>query len=113
MPRIARPNASTLAEAVAPLMTHSLVLRRAGVNLDAQLCQVGLLTGSAGNPEQFGAGATAAFVTEVIGAADFDIQRGDLFVWGGTQYRVTLVEPTVGSVQGETFTRALAEAGQG
>ena len=113
MPRLARPTASTLAEAVAPLMTSSLVLRRAGVNLAAQLCQVGLLPGSAGNPEQLGAGATAVFVTEVIGSADFDIERGDLFVWGGTQYRVTLVEPTVGSVQGDTFTRALAEAGQG
>lgn len=113
MPRLARPGASTLAEAVAPLMTHSLVLRRGGTNLDAQLCQVGLLTGSSGNPEMFGAGATAVFVTEVIGPADFDIQRGDLFVWGGTQFRVTLVEPPQSSVQGETFTRALAEAGQG
>lgn len=110
MPRLARPAAATLAEAVAPLMTHSLVLRRGSTNLGAQSCQVGLLAGSS---EKLGGGAAAFLGAEVIGPADFDVKRGDLFIWGETQYRVVLVEPQQGSVQGETFTRALAEAAQG
>lgn len=110
MPRLARPVASTLAEAVAPLMTHSLILRRSGTNLDAQVCQVGLMSPSG---EDLGGGAVAVLRAEVIGPAAFDVRRGDLFIWGDTQFRVVLVEPQQGSVQGETFTRALAEADQG
>lgn len=112
MPRLARPEASILAEAVAPLMTHSLVLRRSGTNLDAQVCQVGLVALS-GSAEELGGGAAAVLRAEVIGPAAFDVHRGDLFMWGDTQFRVVMVEPQQGSVQGETFTRALAEADQG
>lgn len=104
------PRAATQALAFALMLTDSIVLRRAGVNLSAQSCYVdwseegrdaALTSGAAGValPQDSGKGGRAEGVA-VWWKGDANVARGDLFAHGGSQFRIEFVSGAANHVTG-------------
>lgn len=114
MPFGFRPMGTPL-EVLQRTLPHSLVLRRAGTNLDAQDFMVDF-TG-AGRESLYSAGASSAGYNgeqdgaAVYGLPDADVAVGDVFRYGAATYTVAWVSPPGwGRVDGATMVLAWARA---
>lgn len=93
-----------LADALASLLAHSIVIQRGATALDPQPCYVSPASGQDGPGSAGVAGGAAGAAGEarvtIYGAVDFDIRRGDLFVLTGPSgeantYQVENVTPAL------------------